>query len=91
MGQLRPIFAYFRSFQTQICTKTSVGFELGLLEGEHADHLNTTTFHYLKYVAHGALPWLSGFFIAAIICIYNHLEAFIMGCQVSQEEIHNYI
>ena len=64
MGQLRPIFAYFRSFQTQICTKTSVGFELGLLEGEHADHLNATTFHYLKYVAHGALPWLSGFVCA---------------------------
>ena len=47
MGRSRPLFVYFRSFQTIYRIKT-VGFS-GIrtrivgVEGEHADHLNTTT------------------------------------------------
>ena len=48
MGQLRPLFVYFRSFQTQMFTEKMVGFS-GIrtrivgVEGEHAYHLTTTT------------------------------------------------
>ena len=47
VGQSRPLFVYFRSFQTQYDRKT-VGVSrirtrnVGV-EGEHADHLTTTT------------------------------------------------
>ena len=43
VGQPRPLFVYFRSFQTQFYRKT-VGFSRIVgVEGEHADHLTTTT------------------------------------------------
>ena len=47
VGQPRPLFVYFRSFQTQYYRKT-LGFS-GIrtrivgVEGEHADHLTTTS------------------------------------------------
>ena len=47
VGQPRPLFVYFRSFQTQYYRKT-IGFSrirtrIVGVEGEHADHLTTTT------------------------------------------------
>ena len=54
MGQFRPLFFYFRSFQTQIVHKI-VGFS-GIwtrivgLEGEHADHLITTTAQFFIFI-----------------------------------------
>ena len=48
MGQPRPLFVYFRSFQTQFLQEKTVGFSgtrtriIGV-EGEHTDHLTTTT------------------------------------------------
>ena len=52
MGQTRPLFVYFCSYQTQIFQKKTVGFS-GIqtrivgVEGEHADHLTNTTAHLL--------------------------------------------
>ena len=48
MGQLRPLFVYFRFIQTQILQKKTVGVSkirtrIVGVEGEHADHLTTTT------------------------------------------------
>ena len=48
MDQLRPLFVSFHSCQTQILQKKTVGFSriqtwIVRVEGEHADHLNTTT------------------------------------------------
>ena len=57
MGQPRPLFLYFCSFQTQILQKKTVGFS-GIrtrivgVEYEHADHLTTTTAH-LQNVCRG--------------------------------------
>ena len=43
-GQPRPLFVYFRSFQAHILQKkATTGLEV---EGEHADHLTTTTAHF---------------------------------------------
>ena len=52
MGQPRSLFVYFRSFQTQILQKKTVGVSrirtrIVRVEGEHADHLTTTTTHFL--------------------------------------------
>ena len=49
-GQPRNLFVYFRSFQTQILQKKTVSFSgiqtrIVRVEGEHADHLTTTTAH----------------------------------------------
>ena len=45
MGQPRPLFVYFCSFQTQIFTEKTEGIRTRIVrvEGEHADHLTTTT------------------------------------------------
>ena len=48
MGQPRPIFVYFHSFQAQILQKKTIGFsgiqtQIVGVEGEHSDHLTTTT------------------------------------------------
>ena len=48
MGQPRPLFVYFRSFQTQIVQKKNVVFsgirtQIVGVEGKHVDHLTTTT------------------------------------------------
>ena len=47
VGQPRPLFVYFRSFQMQIFTEKSIGVSrirtrIVEVEGEHADHLTTT-------------------------------------------------
>ena len=48
MGQPLPLFVYFRSFQTKILQKKTVGFS-GIqtwtvgVEGKNADHFTTTT------------------------------------------------
>ena len=46
-GPLRPLFVYFRSFQTQIFTEKNVGVigtrtQIVEVECEHTDHLTTT-------------------------------------------------
>ena len=48
MGHARPILVYLCSFQTQILQKNTVGFggiQIRIIgvEGEHADHMTTTT------------------------------------------------
>ena len=47
MGHPRPLFVYFRSFQTIYRIKTvdfsGIRTRIVGVEGEHADHLNTTT------------------------------------------------
>ena len=53
-------FIYFRSFQTQIYRKT-VGFNgirtrIVRWEGEHADHLTTTTAHQDRYLSYEQQP-----------------------------------
>ena len=49
MGQERPLFLYFRSFQKHLTEKlqASAGFELRLPEYMHADHYTTTLAHYI--------------------------------------------
>ena len=47
-GAIFGLFVYFRSFQTQILQKKTVGFsgirtQIVGVESEHADHLTTTT------------------------------------------------
>ena len=55
MGQPRPVFVYFRSFQTKILQKKALGFS-GIrtrivgVEGEHADHLTTTTAQNIHFI-----------------------------------------
>ena len=50
MGKPRPLFVYFRSFQTEIFQKKTVDVS-GIwtrivgVEDKHADHLTTTTAH----------------------------------------------
>ena len=64
MGQPRPLFVYFRSFQTQILQKKTVGVSgirtrIVWVAGKHADHLTTTPAHFsVKKI----FPWweLSG-------------------------------
>ena len=52
MGQLRPLFAYFRSFQIQFYRKivyvSGIRTRIIGVECEHADHL-TTALTYLLY------------------------------------------
>ena len=47
MGQPRPLFVYFRSFQEQFYRKivdlSGIWTRIVGVEGEHADHLTTTT------------------------------------------------
>ena len=47
MGQPRPLFVYFRSFQQQFYRKivdhSGIRTRIVGVEGEHADHLTTTT------------------------------------------------
>ena len=48
MGQPRPLFVYFKYFKTQILQKKTEGFSrirtrIVRVEGDHADHLTTTT------------------------------------------------
>ena len=47
MGQLRPLFVYFRSFRTHILQKyvgdSGIQTQIVGVEGKHADHLTTTT------------------------------------------------
>ena len=48
MDQPRPLFVYFRSFQTQILQEKTVSVSrirtwIVGVDGEHADHLTTTT------------------------------------------------
>ena len=47
MGQPRPLFVYFRSFQQQfyrnIIDLSGIRTRIVRVEGEHADHLTTTT------------------------------------------------
>ena len=45
MDQTRPLFVYFRSFQTIYRIKTVGGIRtrINWAEGKHADHLTTTT------------------------------------------------
>ena len=50
MGQPRPLFVYFRSFQTQILLKKTVDFSwirtrIVGVQREQTDHLTTTTAH----------------------------------------------
>ena len=47
-GQLRPPFAYFRSFQTQTVGFSGIRAWIVELEGYHADHLTTTSANDLK-------------------------------------------
>ena len=52
MVQPLPHFVYFRSFQPQILQKKTVGFcgirtRIVGIEGKRADHLITTTAHYM--------------------------------------------
>ena len=59
MDQPRPLFVYFRSFQTQILQIKTVGFS-GIItrniriEGEHmkVDHMSTTSAHKLLFLLH---------------------------------------
>ena len=49
-GPPRPLFVYFSSFRTQILQKNNVGVSgirtrIVRVEGEHPDHLTTTTAH----------------------------------------------
>ena len=48
-GPTTALFVYFRSFQTQIYRKTvgisGIQTRIVGVEGEHADHLTTTTAH----------------------------------------------
>ena len=53
MVQPRPLFVYFRSFQTQFVKEKTVGFwgirtRIVGVEGEHADNLTTTTANCIK-------------------------------------------
>ena len=48
MGQPRPLFVYFKYYKTQILQKKTEGFSrirtrIVRVEGDHADHLTTTT------------------------------------------------
>ena len=43
MGHPRPLFVYFHSFQTSYRLKTVAFSGIVRVEGEHADHLTTTT------------------------------------------------
>ena len=47
MAQPRPLFVYFRSFQIQFYRKivdsSRIRTQIVGVEGEHADHLTTTT------------------------------------------------
>ena len=57
IGQPKPLFVYFSSFQIQILQKKTVGFSgirtrIDKVEGKHADHLTTTTAPRLKNVLH---------------------------------------
>ena len=49
MGQPRPLFVYFRAFQQQFYRKivdlSGIRTRIVGVEGEHADHLTTTTAH----------------------------------------------
>ena len=53
MGQPRPLFVYFCSFQTHIYRKTvdvsKIRSQIVVVEGEHADHLTTTTALYFVH------------------------------------------
>ena len=56
-GQSRPLFVYFRSFQTQILQKKTVGVSgiqtrIVEVECEHADHLTTTTTAQISTLLH---------------------------------------
>ena len=47
MGRTRPLFVYFRSFQTQLLQKKKLAFgrirtRIVVVEGKQADHLTTT-------------------------------------------------
>ena len=47
MGHSRPLFAYFRPFETisqnKNCRLSGIRTRIARIEGEHADHLITTT------------------------------------------------
>ena len=50
MGHARPLFVYFRSFQTKVLQETAVGFsrirtQIAGMEGELADHHHVPTQH----------------------------------------------
>ena len=56
MGQPKPLFVYFRSFQTQIGQKKITDFSgirtcIDEVEGKHAEHLTITSAHeYKKFI-----------------------------------------
>ena len=54
MGKPRPRCVYFLSFQSQILQKTvgisEIRTQIVRVEGEHADHLTTTTAQSKKYL-----------------------------------------
>ena len=44
MGHSRPLFAYFRPFtEFENCILSGIRTQIVRVEGEHADHLTTTT------------------------------------------------
>ena len=49
MDHSRPLFVYFRSFQTIVKSKkvdfSGIRTRIVIAEGEHSDHLTTTTGH----------------------------------------------
>ena len=50
MGHARPLFVYFRSFQTKVLQEIAVGFsrirtQIAGMEGELADHHHGPTQH----------------------------------------------
>ena len=49
MGQPRPLFVYFRTFQIQFYRKivdfSGIRTQVIRIEGEHTDHLTITTAH----------------------------------------------
>ena len=69
-GQPWPLFVYFRSFQTKFLQKklgvSGIWIRIVGVEGEHADHLTTTTA-------------LDGFFLTLIICInYTYCRSIVV-------------
>ena len=56
MGQSRPIFVYFRSFQIQFYRNnldlSGIRTQIVRVEGEHTDHLTTTTAHLPQMLVH---------------------------------------
>ena len=55
MGQPRPLFVYFRSFQKQFYRKivdlSGIRTRIVRVEGEHADHLTTTTAQFVRFLS----------------------------------------